>query len=97
MALDARLCRERRRLRLCALPFARSPGGIFNVGEEHTPTIAERLAKLPPSSVPANTDAKFNFEQNVAYDTTRIRSELGYREMIEEDQAMEMTLKQSRG
>jgi nucleoside-diphosphate-sugar epimerase len=74
-----------------------SPGGIFNVGEENTLTIAERLAKLPPSSVPTNTEAKFNFEQNVDYDTTRIRSELGYREMIEEDQAMEMTLKQSRG
>ena len=27
-------------------------GRIYNVGEEHTPTMAERLARLPESSVP---------------------------------------------
>lgn len=67
-------------------------GRIYNVGEEYTPTIEERLAKLPPSEIPANTDPKFNFEQDIAYDTTRIRRELGYREIVPEESAMRMTL-----
>ena len=67
-------------------------GRIYNVGEEYTPTVAERLAKLPPSSIPANTDPKFNFEQDIAYDTTRIRKELGYREITSEETALRATL-----
>jgi nucleoside-diphosphate-sugar epimerase len=67
-------------------------GRIYNVGEEHTPTTAERLAKLPPSSVPINLDPKFNFEQEIAYDTARIREELGFREVLSEDDAMELVL-----
>ena len=63
-------------------------GRIYNVGEEYTATIAERLASLPPSSVPDNTDPKFNFEQDIAYDTSRIREELGYAELVQEDEAM---------
>ena len=57
---------------------------IYNIGEAYTPTMGERLAKLPPSSVPVNDDPKFNFHQNIAYDTSRIRQELGYRELISE-------------
>jgi len=67
-------------------------GRIYNVGEEHTPTIAERLAKLPPSSVPDNTDPKLNFQQDIAYDTSRIRKELGYAELVQEDEAMKATV-----
>ena len=67
-------------------------GRIYNVGEAYTPTIAERLAKLPPSAVPVNADTKFNFAQDVAYDTTRIREELGYSELIPEDEAMAATV-----
>ncbi len=68
-----------------------SPGAVgrtYNVGEASTPTIAERLAKLPPSAVPGNTNPKFNFAQDIAYDTARIRAELGYRELTPEDEAM---------
>ncbi len=65
---------------------------IYNVGEEHTPTIAERMANLPPSNVPTNTDTKFNFEQDIAYETTRIREELGYHETISERLAMQRLL-----
>jgi nucleoside-diphosphate-sugar epimerase len=61
--------------------------GTYNVGEEHTPTIAERLAMLPASSVPINVDPKLNFAQDIAYNTTRIR-ELGYREVVPEAEAM---------
>jgi nucleoside-diphosphate-sugar epimerase len=67
-------------------------GRIYNVGEEYTPTIEERLAKLPPSEIPANTGPKFNFEQDIAYDTRRIRKELGYQELVPEDAAMRHTL-----
>ena len=67
-------------------------GRTYNVGEEQTPTMAERLAKLPLSSVPLNTDPKFNFDQNIAHDTTRIREELGYREVVPEEEAMKDTL-----
>ncbi|MGC2110065.1 MAG: hypothetical protein WA655_11150, partial [Candidatus Korobacteraceae bacterium] len=70
-------------------------GRIYNVGEEHTPTIAERLAKLPESSVAINADPKFNFEQDIAYDTKRIREELRYKEVVSEEEAMRMTLHHS--
>jgi nucleoside-diphosphate-sugar epimerase len=63
-------------------------GRTYNVGEQHTPTIAERLAQLPPSSLPSGADSKFNFEQNIAYDTTRIREELGFQELVAEEEAM---------
>ena len=65
-------------------------GRIYNVGEEYTPSIGDRLAKLPASSLPVNEDPKFNFEQDIAYDVTRIRTELGFREVVQEDEAMRM-------
>lgn len=67
-------------------------GRIYNVGEKHTPTIAERLAGMPESSVPTNLETKFNFEQDIAYDTSRIRGELGYREAVDEEEALRMTV-----
>jgi len=70
---------------------------IYNVGEEYTPTIAERLAKLPASSVPNNTDPKLNFAQDIAYDTTRIRQELGYKEVVPEEDAMRATVSAGTG
>jgi len=67
-------------------------GRIYNVGEEHTPTTAERLATLPESSVPIHTAEKFSFEQDIAYDTTRVRAELGYKEVVDEVEAMRKTV-----
>ncbi len=67
-------------------------GRIYNIGEEWTPTIAERLGRLPESSVPINTDPNFTFEQDIAYDTSRIRKELGYRELVPEEEAMSRTV-----
>jgi nucleoside-diphosphate-sugar epimerase len=58
-----------------------SATGIFNVGEGRTPTVAERLADLPPSSLPEWT-MPANFEQDIAYDTSRIRRDLGYTEPV---------------
>jgi nucleoside-diphosphate-sugar epimerase len=66
---------------------------IYNVGEAYTPTIAERLACLPPSTIQPDPDTHFDFRQSMAYDTTRIRTELGYREIISEEEGFLKTLR----
>lgn len=67
-------------------------GRIFNVGEAYTPTMAERLENMPPSPVPVDTSTSANFGQNIAYDTGRIRRELGYREIVSEREGVRLTL-----
>jgi len=66
---------------------------IYNLGEEYTPTIAERLASLPQSTIPLAETGAFNFRQNIAYDTTRIRRELGYREPVSYEEGLARTLR----
>ena len=75
---------------LAALHPAAS-GRVYNLGEAYTPTIAERLKSLPASSVPS-VDDNYDFRQNIAYDTTRIRRELGYEEPVNDDEALRRTL-----
>lgn len=67
-------------------------GRTFNVGEACTPTVAERLESMPASSIPVDTSTIFNFEQNIAYDTGRIRRELGYHEIVSERDGIQRTL-----
>jgi nucleoside-diphosphate-sugar epimerase len=55
---------------------------IFNVGEERTPTVEERLADLPSSNLADDDSGSFDFRQDMIYDTRRIRTELGYREIV---------------
>jgi nucleoside-diphosphate-sugar epimerase len=76
-----------------AATHPRAAGKIYNVGEAYTPTISERLRWLPPSSIEPDRDSPFNFAQNICYDTTRIRTELGYRELIPEYEALLQTLR----
>jgi len=57
-------------------------GRVYNVGEEHTPTVAERLARLPDSNVAASEDGQYHFAQDLAYDTGRIQQEFGYTEAV---------------
>ena len=57
-------------------------GQIYNVGEEVTPSVAERLKDLPASSVVPTTTMSANFKQNIVYDTSRIRQHLGYHEPV---------------
>ena len=68
-------------------------GRIYNVGEEYTPTMAERLAHLPPASA-ESTDLPpgLNFDHHIAYDTSRIRRELGYREPVPEEEGIRLSL-----
>jgi nucleoside-diphosphate-sugar epimerase len=67
-------------------------GRIYNVGESPTPTVAERLAELPPSNIPTDESGLFNLAQDIAYDTSRIRSELGYTEPISYAEGLRRTL-----
>lgn len=71
----------------------RAAGTIYNLGEEHTATIAERLEWMPTLSMEgAAVNDNFNYAQDIAYDTSRIRRELGYREIIPERDAVLQTL-----
>ena len=75
-----------------AATHPRAAAKIYNVGEAYTPTIAERLRLLTPSTIEPDTSRGFNFDQNIAFDTSRIRNELNYREIIPEQEAMLRTL-----
>ena len=68
-------------------------GHVYNVGEVYTPTVAERLQNLPPSAIPAEDVGSFNYQQDIAYDTTRIRKELGYCERVSYEEGIRRTLR----
>ncbi len=72
----------------------RSPvGRVYNVGEEYTPTVSERLQDLPdlePPTPPSPVVA--NFAQDIVYDTTRIRRELGYTELVPYEEGIRRTV-----
>jgi nucleoside-diphosphate-sugar epimerase len=70
-------------------------GRTYNVGESPTPTMAERLAELarvagwrgrivaaPASELPESSRMPHDFSHHLVYDTSRIRRELGYREVV---------------
>ena len=65
--------------------------GIYNVGEERTPSVAERLADLPRSSLP-DMAMTANFAQNLVYDTSRIRRDLGYADIVEYREGLRRTV-----
>lgn len=63
-----------------------APGRTYNVGEGRTPTMGERLVRLPPRA--ARQPPPFHYDQDIVYDTTRIRDELGFQELLDEGDAM---------
>lgn len=67
----------------------------YNVREEYTPTVGERLTHLPPSPLDADTNSSFRFDQNIVYSTNRIRIELGYNEPIPYEEGLRRTLASS--
>lgn len=77
---------------LLAAAHPSAPGQVFNVGEEHTPTVAERLETLPRSAREPNPSAAYDFDQHLAYDTGPIRSALGYKELVSYDLGLSRTL-----
>jgi nucleoside-diphosphate-sugar epimerase len=66
---------------------------VFNVGEAVTPTIAERLQTLPASTLQPIQANGYDFRQNIAYDTTRIRGELGYAEPVPYEEGLKRTFR----
>jgi nucleoside-diphosphate-sugar epimerase len=68
-------------------------GRVYNIGEASTPTTAERLIWMPPSTIQPDVNSPFDFAQNIAYDTGRIRNELGYREVVSEEEGVLRTLR----
>jgi nucleoside-diphosphate-sugar epimerase len=92
-----------------AVAHSVSAGRIYNVGEANVPTMAERLAEFArvagwkghilevPACELSETDRMtYDFAHHVAYDTTRIRTELGYKEVIPHEVALEQTLELER-
>ena len=63
-------------------------GRTYNVGEETTPTIAERLQYLPAKPDAPLLNQVANFSQDIVYDTSAIRRELSYFEETPERDAM---------
>jgi nucleoside-diphosphate-sugar epimerase len=68
---------------------------IYHVGEAYTPTVSERLQQLPARKPAPARPGHYNFRQNIAYDTTRIRTELGYQEPVSYEEALKRTLEVS--
>jgi nucleoside-diphosphate-sugar epimerase len=80
-------------------------GRIYNVGESPTPTTAERLADfarvagwrgrivaVPARDLPESDRMAHDFAHHLVYDTTSIRRELGYREVVPHEESLLRTL-----
>ncbi|WAJ28628.1 NAD-dependent epimerase/dehydratase family protein [Antarcticirhabdus aurantiaca] len=67
-------------------PDARN--AVFNVGEAQTPTMGERLARLPPRDGEAPAPPPFDYRQPLVTDTSRIRRALGVADVVDEAEAM---------
>jgi nucleoside-diphosphate-sugar epimerase len=75
-----------------AVTHPAAAGRVYNVGEEHTPTVGERLARLPDSDLTVAAHTSYNFEQHLVYDTSRIRRELGFREVVSYEEGIRRTM-----
>ena len=67
------------------------PDRIYNLGEEHTPTVAERLGRLPSLAAPAAAPGDYDFAQDLHVDTSRMRR-LGLREPVSYEEGLRRTL-----
>jgi nucleoside-diphosphate-sugar epimerase len=83
----------------------RASGKIYNVGEKSVPTTAERvrllskvadwageIVTLPRTSLPSHLRDTYNYSQDLAYDTSRIQNELGYREVVSVEEGLRRTV-----
>lgn len=71
----------------CVAEHPKAERRIFNAGEAHTPTMAERLAALPPKDISASLPP-FDFRQDLVLETLRLRDELGFADVMNEAEAM---------
>ena len=83
----------------------RAAGRIYNVGEPFTFTMAEWISKIgeaagwqgkivtiPQGRLPEPLQWGINAEQHIVVDSSRIRQELGYKEHIDIDEAIQRTV-----
>jgi nucleoside-diphosphate-sugar epimerase len=88
-----------------AVTDERATGQIYNVGEEQTLTEAEwvtaigvaagwrgKVVIVPEDRVPGHLEPGINTAQHLVVDTTRVREELGYREVVARDEALRRTV-----
>ncbi|MGV6876406.1 NAD-dependent epimerase/dehydratase family protein [Pseudochelatococcus sp. B33] len=61
---------------------------VFNVGEEITPTMGERLGSLPARRDPLPVPPPFDYSHHLVLDTRKIRTALGYADVVDERVAM---------
>ncbi|MBA2395682.1 MAG: NAD-dependent epimerase/dehydratase family protein [Ktedonobacteraceae bacterium] len=84
-----------------ALTDERAAGRIYNVGEASALSISEwvhaiamaadwhgNIIPLPTDRVPAHLVPDIDVNQDLLVDTTRIREELGYHELVDSDEAL---------
>jgi len=88
-----------------AVTDERASGRIYNVGEPYTLTMAEwvssighiagwkgRVITLPKDRLPVHLVDDIDTSQDIVVDTTRIRKELGYNEVVGQDEALMRTI-----
>lgn len=88
-----------------AVTDPRATGRIYNVGDEPTLTMAQwiraigdvagwhgPIISLPQAQLPEPLWSKINTRQDLIFDTTRIRQELGYQELVSLDEALKRTI-----
>ncbi len=88
-----------------AVTDARATGRIFHIGEEPALTMRQwiqaigeaagwhgTIVSVPEERMPEHLVVKINTSQDLVYDTTRIRQELGYRELIPFDEGLKQTI-----
>lgn len=87
----------------------RAAGRVYNVADPTAFTEAEwvrrvarvhgwrgELAVLPPAQLPPGLRATFDARQEFVIDSSRIRRELGYSEVVEQDEALRRTIEWER-
>jgi nucleoside-diphosphate-sugar epimerase len=88
-----------------AVTNPRATGRVYNVGDEPILTMTQwiraigdvagwhgPIVSLPQAQLPEPLWSTINPRQDLIFDTTRIRQELGYRELVSLDEALKRTV-----
>jgi nucleoside-diphosphate-sugar epimerase len=83
----------------------RAAGRIYNIGEDETPTTAERIqqigqleewtgrvVELPAARVPSHLKTPYEPRQDLVVDTRRVRHELGFTEVVSREEGIRRTI-----
>jgi nucleoside-diphosphate-sugar epimerase len=83
----------------------RAAGEVYNVGEEPTPTVSQRvqslgraagwngsIVSLDAKRLPVHLQAPYQPLQDLVVDSAKLRNELGYRERVSPEEALRRTI-----